>query len=266
MSVFFPQLRPGSALQYPLRKAVSYRTVVHPGDAVTNLRSADDGDRRVEWSLHLRGLNDAELASVQSLYRAMRGSHGEFVFLDPGGNLLARSEDLLAPVWSKSVGLSVAAAETAPSAAEAAFALQSQAGQSAELWQSLALPTNYHWLLSVYARAAVPAPLTLVLRSVHGEQQHPVTLTQAWRRYWFGGLWWPAGEGIDVGLRLPGNTAAEASALQLETQTSPAAYKRTTTANGAFTQARFLDDELHVTTLAPNCHQMNLRIGAPLAG
>lgn len=266
MSIFFPQLRPGSALQYPLRKAVSHRTVVHPGDAVTNLRSADDGVRRVEWSLQLRGLSDAELAAIQSLYRAMRGSHGEFVFLDPAGNLLARSEDLLAPVWSKSVGMSLSAATTAPGTAEAAFALQSSASQSAELWQSLALPTNYHWLLSVYARAAAPASITLFIRSVHGEQQHSVALTPAWRRYWFGGLWWPAGEGIDVGLRLPANSVAEVSAFQLETQTSPGAYKRTATANGAFTQARFLDEELRVTTLAPNCHQMNLRIGAPLAG
>ncbi len=266
MPTFFPQLRPGSALQYPLRKAMSYRTVANPADAVTSLRSTDSGFRQMEWSLHLRGLSDAELAAVRTLYQSSRGQHGEFVFLDPDGNLLARSEEFTVPVWSKSVGLTVSSALTKPEAADAAFTLQSPVSGHAELWQSLDLPTHYHWLFSVYARAESPLDLTLFMRSVHGERQHIVRLTQSWRRYWFCGLWWPAGQGIDVGVRLPPNVIAEVTAAQLETQTAPAAYKPTLATTGVFASARFLDDQLRVTTLAPNCHQMNLRIGAPLAG
>ncbi len=266
MPIFFPQLRPGSAMQYPLRKATSYRTVVHPKDRVQPLRSADEGSSRLEWNLQLRGLSDTELDAIETLYRTMRGPHGDFVFLDPDGNLLARSEDFTSPVWNKTASLSIGVADTSPSVAETAFTLQSASETGAEMWQSLELPTNYHWLLSVYARAQSPAALTLFVRSTHGIQQHTVTLSAEWRRYWFGGLWWPAGGGIDVGLRLPPNAQAEATAAQLETQTTPAAYKRTLAITGAYEQSRFMDESLRVTSLAPNCHQLHLRIGAPFAG
>lgn len=266
MSVFFPQLRPGTALQYPLRKALSYRTVVHPAQEISPLRSADDSAARVDWALQLRGLSDAELADVRLLFTSMRGAHGSFVFLDPEGNLLARSEDLQHATWQRSASMQIAAEAPPPQVASKAFSLQAQAGAAAELWQPLSLPTGYHWLLSVYARAASPSSMALFLRSAYGEHTAPFALGPSWQRFWITGHGWPAGSGIDAGLRLPAGSHAEVSAFQLETQTAPSAYKRTLQQSGAFAGARFLDDTLRVTTLAPNCHQTNLRITAPLVG
>jgi len=245
---------------------LSYRTAVHPADEVTGLRSADDGATRVQWALQLRCLSDLEMDAVQTLFRATRGAHGEFVFLDPEGNLLSNSESLLASVWGKSAGLEVTPAATAPASAEAAFAIAAPVSQTGEFWQSALLPTNYYWLLSAYARALTAVPFTLFIRSAHGEKQMTAPLSPTWKRFSFGGLWWPAGEGIDIGFRIPANRQAEVSALQLESQTAPSSYKRTTAVTGVFSNARFLDDSLRVTSLAPNCHQINLRIGAPIAG
>jgi hypothetical protein len=253
-------------MQYPLRKAISYRTVVHAENETQTLRSPDDGSARVEWNLQLRGLSDTELASIQSFYRSLRGAHGEFTFLDPDGNLLSNSEDLDGSPWSRSPHLSVAPAATSPLVASTAWSTHSSAAGVGELWQSVALPAHYHWLFSIYARAQTPVSLTLFLRSAHGIQQHTVPLTAQWTRYWFGGMWWPSGEQFDVGLRIPSGMTVELGAAQLETQSSPAAYKRTTSPTGVYEGSRFLDDALRVTSLAPNCHQLNLRIGAPFVG
>lgn len=266
MPEYFPQLRPGVSAQYPLRKTLGFRTVMQPADAVTLLRSADDGWRQVQWTMQLRGLSDAEASAVETLFRNLRGAHGSFVFCDPEDNLLRHSESLPDAAWSKSAGVTINSAPTAPSVALAASRVQSPGGSTGELWQNAALPTGNHWLLSLYARADAATALTLYLRSSHGEQQRTVQLSTAWQRYWFGGSWWPAGEGIDAGVRLPVGAQADLSAFQLEGQASPSVYKRTQNTSGVYPQARFLDQRLRITTLAPDCHQMNLRIGAQLPG
>lgn len=265
MPAYFPQLRPGSAMQYPLRKAVSYRTVMHPTDEVTHIRSADDGAAQTHWDLQLRGLSDEELTAVTSFFREMRGRHGSFVFLDPEGNLIAESENAASALWSKTAGITVSPAPSAPPPAQSAWHIGTS-GSPGELWQSLPLPTNYHWLLSVYARADTPTQMALFVRSSYGEQLHQVTANPTWRRYWFGGMWWPTGEGIDAGVRLISGGEIDLTGFQLETQSAPASYKKTGPVSGVIPDARFLDDHLRVTTLAMNCHQMNVRVGAPLRG
>jgi hypothetical protein len=264
MAVYFPQLRAGAAMQYPLSKELRYRTVLHDADAVSEQRSADDRAARVMWTLQLRGLNDSELAAIVGLYQQVRGSHGEFVFLDPEGNLLVHSEDLSNPTWQKTAGLSVVAAATGPAISTTGWRLTAPAGQPGEVWQARTLPAQFHWLLSMYARADTATDLTLLLRSSFGQQTRTVTLGTAWKRYWFGGAWWPAGEGIDAGVRLPTGSTVEISALQLETQSAPSAFKATSDACGIFNEARFTNDELRVSSIAPECHEMTLRIEAPL--
>jgi hypothetical protein len=264
MPEFFPQLRPGSAMQYPLRKALRYRTAIHDADTVSEQRSADAGAARVRWDVQLRGLSDEEVQAIEALYQQMRGAHGEFVFLDPDGNLLSQSEDFGQSPWQTTAGLTMQAAATHPTVATQAWRMTAPVSLSGEVWQSRLLPSHFHWLVSVYARADSATELTLLLRSAFGEQVHVVSLTPAWKRYWFGGMWWPAGEGVAAGIRLAAGSTAEVSAVQMEMQSSPSAYKRTTQATGVYQKARFTNEGLRVTSLAPQCHQMALRIEAPL--
>lgn len=264
MPVFFPQLLSGASSQFPLRKTLQFRTVSDGADGVPSMRVVDDGIRQVEWVMQLRGLRDEEIAAITTLYQEMRGTHGAFVFCDPEDNLLVHSEDLNHAAWNKSPGITVSLAPTHAPSTGAAWRLAAS-GSAGEVWQQSTLPADYQWVLSLYARADAPREITLLQRSSHGERHRTVAVDANWRRYWIGGSGWPAGEGMDVGIRINTIGPVDVSGFQLEGQLSPSFYKRTTATCGVYPEARFADERLRVTTIASNCHQTNLRVVARLS-
>ncbi len=264
MPHYYPHLNEGIAAQFPIRRTTRYRTVVNANDLTTNLRASDPGAQRIAWWLRYQGLADNEMASLQSFFRTVRGPLDSFVFLDPEANLLAHSENLADPVWQSTAGLSVTPASAAPVEAEEAFRLTSAPGQPAQIYQTINADASYRWVLSVYARAAAGDSLTLFLRSANGEQSTTHVLESEWKRFHFGGQFWSSGDTVEVGMQLDGGTSADVTALQLETQCSPSRYKRSGPRGGVYSEARFAQDSVRFTTLAPNCHQAALIVTAPL--
>ena len=263
MPDYFPHLKHGLGTQFPIRRSTKYRTVVNAGDLATNLRASDPGAKRIAWWLRYRGLDDDEVGSLQNLFRAVRGPLRPFVFLDPEDNLIAESEDLSKAVWQKSPGLTMGTAGSTPAETQLAYQL-SASGGPAEIAQTVAAPASYRWLLSVFARSGSGSAVTLFVRSSSGEESSTMALTSQWKRYSFGGQFWTSGEGIDVGLRLGSGSTAEVAGFQLESQIAPSRYKASGAHNGVYNDARFSQDSIRVTTVAPNCHQVNLIITAPL--
>lgn len=264
MSHYYPHLNEGIAAQFPIRRTTRYRTVVNANDLTTNLRTADPGARRIAWWLRYQGLADNEMASLQNFFRTVRGPLDSFVFLDPEANLLAHSENLTEPVWQSTAGLSVTLAPVSPVEAEQAFRLTSAPGQTAQIYQAINANASYRWALSMYARAVAGDSLTLFLRSANGEQSSTHTLESQWKRFHFGGQFWSSGTGVEVGLQLSGGASADVTAIQLETQCAPSRYKRSGSHGGIYPDARFAQDSVRFTTLAPNCHQAALIVTAPL--
>lgn len=264
MPHYFPHLNEGIGAQFPIRRTTRYRTVVNASDLTTSLRATDPGARRIAWWLRYHGLSDGEMDSLQSFFRAVRGSLDSFVFLDPEANLLAHSEDLEEQVWQKTAGLTVAAAPTSPVEAAQAFRLSTAPGQSAEIYQAINADASYRWVASAYARAAGGGTATLFLRSASGEKSFTHVLDSQWKRFHFGGQFWSAGEAVEAGLRLTGGASADVTGFQLEAQCAPSRYKRSGPQGGVYPEARFAQDSMRVTTLAPNCHQTALIVTAPL--
>lgn len=264
MPSYFPHLNHGTGSQYPIRRTTRYRTVVNANDLTTNLRTTDPGSRRMAWWLRYQGLADSELAALTALFRDTRGPLRSFTYLDPEANLLSHSETLTNAAWQKSAGLSVSVAASNPDVAQSSCQLVSSPGQTAEIYQWLDVPASCRWVLSVYARSATPAQVSLFLRTAADERNRSFTLTSAWKRYSFGDQFWTSGEGLDAGFRMGGGATVEISALQLECQAAPSRYKRSDTQGGIYRDARFSQDTLRVTTLAANCHQISLIITAPL--
>jgi hypothetical protein len=263
MAAYFPQLLTGTSSQFPLRRALRFRTVSEGGRGVPMMRVADGSVRRVEWAMQLQGLCDAEAEALTTLFRDSRGTQRAFVFCDPEDNLLLHSEGLSQAEWQKSGGVSVSAAPTAAPGMGAAWRVSTASG-SGEMWQQVMLPTQYQWVFSVYARAEAGGELLLVQRSAHGERTHAVKPGSEWQRYWLMASGWPPGEGMDFGIRVQAGGPVDVSGFQLEGQLSPSGYKKTTSTCGVYADARFADERLRVMTIAKNCHQVALRVTAPL--
>lgn len=84
----FPNLKCGSALQYPATRAVQYSTHI--------IRFVDGSEQRfrerknpgVRWSSRLTLLDDAEARSLSAFFEERSGQFGTFSFTDPWDGLV----------------------------------------------------------------------------------------------------------------------------------------------------------------------------------
>ena len=98
----YPQLT-----QFPIVKRIRRRTVVNRAADGRSVKIADAAGEITEWRLRYTELSDAEAGTLRDFFVAAEGTLNEFTFLDPTANLLARSDELEAPVWLKGPLLAV---------------------------------------------------------------------------------------------------------------------------------------------------------------
>ena len=260
----FPQFPTGSGAQYPVIKRRQGRTVVNEARGGSQWKHGDFGAWRVEWELDLRGLSEAEAASVKALFDACEGRYGTFCYLDPTANLLSRSEDLTAPEWVKDPLVQVTAAVSDPWGTARAARL-TNAGQTTQaLWQTLLVPAQYAYTFSVWLRAPGALTARLFERSEGGEVSRELILGSAWSRQECRGR--PGGpeDSVEFGLEIPAGGVVDAVGFQVEAQPGVSVYMRTAGAGGVYPSARFQDDVLSVTAEGPEAMRLKVRIGSPL--
>src|SRR5712692_6989404 len=110
----FPQLVTGAAALYPVLRRSRMRTVVNSlADGRTVVYQDADGSFE-EWVLRATGLTGDEKSAIETLFAATRGRLGAFTFLDPAGNLLARSEEFGDPAWTNGAAIDLTAGMSDP--------------------------------------------------------------------------------------------------------------------------------------------------------
>src|SRR6266852_7554551 len=110
----FPQLATGAAALYPVLRQTRARTVVNSlADGRTVIYQDADGGFE-EWELRATGLTGDEKTAIEALFAATLGRLTTFTFLDPAGNLLARSEEFGDPVWTNGPALQLTAGAPDP--------------------------------------------------------------------------------------------------------------------------------------------------------
>src|SRR5947209_20105584 len=88
----FPQLNSGAVVQTAFRRSGMTRTEVNRLADGSEIRGPDDSATELIWEVALSELSDEELDRLSTLFDAVEGRVGTFVFLDPAGNLLQWSE------------------------------------------------------------------------------------------------------------------------------------------------------------------------------
>jgi hypothetical protein len=242
--LFFPQLTTGAGAQYPLQRESITRTVFNQyGNRVT-YKYADGASAQVRWRLQLQNLTDTERAALQAFFDSAEGRLKSFTFLDPTDNLLARSEDLSAPVWIKDPGISLTTGQSDPAGGVNAVEALNSGIVPGRITQSVAAPGGFHYTLSLYCKTAVVGTIA-VLKGPPGAtvvESHGVT--PQWRRITTSGQITSSSETYEAGIELLPGQAVTLFGFQLEAQRVASEYKTTLDKTGVHPKCRFDGDEI----------------------
>jgi len=252
----FPQLVTGASALYPVIKRSMGRTVVNElADGRADV-FADPDAAAVSREMMAAGLTRAEWNAVDALFQAVSGRWGTFTFLDPTANLLAWSEEFGATAWTNGALMQLTSGIGDPFGTARATRVVN-AGQAAEsVAQTLDVPGNFQYCLSVWARTAGGSSVMLTIGSV----AKTFALGAQWQR-----LSMTGGEGtnatmVTFGAQLDAGGSVDLFGMQVEAQLGASDYKRTGARGGAHPKARFGDDRITVTAQGTDVFDAVIRI------
>jgi hypothetical protein len=238
MSYYFPQLATGTSGQFPLRRTLVRRTVVNRLDDGREIRLADPDAALIRWELEYRGLSDAERVALATLFDNTRGRLKTFVFFDPCGNLLRRSEELTNAVWSHGGTMQVH-----PN--DGFTRLMNPAPGPQSIAQTLDLPGWFHYCGSALFRAAEGSPgVTLRISTPGGSISSETPIGSDWTIAACSGSVDRTSESVTFGIELPSGAAVDVRGPQFEAQPARSGYRKTSSTTGRYPETRFDQDEL----------------------
>ena len=246
----YPQLGSGALGQFPVRKQRRVRTVRNRAADGRTVRLADPGAEITSWKLQYVDLIDEEAAALRDFFEACEGTLRSFTFLDPTANLLAWSETLSEPVWTRGPLLAVADDIADPQGGTRASRLTNGGGGAQSITQTLAAPAEYLYCFSVYVRTAATVAVTILGCGDRGERE----ATNQWAR-----ISHTASGEATFGLELPAGAEVDVFGFQVEPQPSPSGYKPSTT-GGVYEGARLRDDSFFIKTTCPGLHSCTVDI------
>ena len=236
----FPQLVTGASALYPVKRTVMQRAVVNIlGDGSDDV-FADPDAASNEWELHASGMTRAEWSAVEALFVAAAGMWQTFTFLDPTGNLLGQSESFGASVWTNGALIQLTPGIDDPLGTTRATRVTNAGSAAESLAQTLAVPGNFTYCLSVWARGA---SVTLMI----GSATKTVALPAGWSRVSLATNLGSAATSLAFGASLDAGGVVDLFGMQVEAQLAASDYKMTTAKGGVFSKARFGADSFQVT-------------------
>lgn len=251
----FPQLDSGAFAQFPTVKRRNSRTVLNQAADGSSVRVADPAGGGIEWQLRYLGLTDAELGKLEQFYTEMEGALHSFTFLDPIGNLLARTDELSDAAWDRGPLLNLTGDVADPMGGNNGWNAVNTAAGPQTLVQTLNAPGGYLYCFSVYGRAASTATITLL----GGPQRVERALTADWTRMALTVMGDAAADSIAFGIEIPGNGGVDLFGPQVEPQPGASGYK-SSVAGGVYVGARFRDNTFTYTTTDVNRHSATVNI------
>ncbi len=252
----YPQLPSGAVCQYPVRKIRKTRTIVNEGLDGSTVRFADYGERTCQWTLEYQGLSDSELQLLREFFESVEGRLKGFTFVDPTANLLLWTEDLNRDVWAKEPFFVVTGGIDDPKDGTKAWNALNNGSADARMGQTLNVPGAYEYCFSVYVRGAANSEVRLL----RGNTAQIEKVGPEWKRIRMSGRPEGGAQSTEFGLELAPGATATLFGPQLEVQPAASAYRTTKSRGGVYTDARFMEDRLAVTTTGPNEHSCVLRV------
>jgi hypothetical protein len=256
----FPQLSTGASALYPLTKTSRQRTVVNTlGDGSTDVY-ADPEARNLGWEMHAKGLTAAEWGAIETLFQATSGMWQTFTFLDPAGNLLAESETFSASAWTNGALIDLTAGVSDPLGTTRATLVTNAGGGTEGIVQTLPVPGNFHYCLSVWARTTSGTSVQLTISTSGGSATKTFALGTQWARISLSTNLGQSTNSVTFSALLTAGGTIDIFGMQLEAQLGASDYKQTGTAGGVHANARFGADTITVTAQGTDVYDAVLQI------
>jgi hypothetical protein len=252
----FPQLVTGASALYPITRRALERTAVNVlGDGRTDV-FADPAAAATEWELRASGMTLAEWKAIETLFLATSGMWKTFTFLDPTGNLLADSENFSTGVWTNGglIALTLAAAD--PLGTNRATRVTNAGLVAESVAQTLGVPGNFHYCLSVWARTTGASSVTLAI----GSFAKSFVLNGTWKRISVATNLGTSTTSVTFGVELGVGAVVDLFGMQVEAQLAASDYKVTEGRGGGYSNARFGQDQLAVTAQGTDVYDATIRI------
>lgn len=258
--LYFPQLSGRAMGQYPLSRRRAPRTVVNVCGDGSTVRLADTDAARIEWELTYRGLTQAEWETLSGFVAAAEGRLKEFTFLDPCGNLLGWSEDLLGAGWTADPHLSFQSGVTDPLGTTRATRITNTGQAEERIMQTVDAAGWFTYCLSAYVRSSTPGSVKLVRACGTQSEEETVHTWAAWSHRYSSGNLGVEEDHVSFGLAIAPGAAVEVFGMQVEAQWSPSPYKKTAGRGGVYGQARLGEDRVRVVAEGPGQYSCKLRV------
>ncbi len=165
--IYYPQIASdGVITQLPYRKSLAFNSLFAPSDFARPYGASRRGSGFNFYPLTALGtflvnytaMPDADVLTLLAFFDSMQGRYGEFIFLDPAGNLVNNSELFSATSWtSQTTSVSITATGvTDPfggTRASTLTATSSNSNMTPIVVPDGSLPTGFVLCASVYLRA-----------------------------------------------------------------------------------------------------------------
>lgn len=252
----FPQLVTGASALYPIKRTSIQRTVVNAlADGHTDV-FADPRAAAAAWELHATGMTATEWSAIEALFLAASGMWQTFTFLDPAGNLLEESENFGAGAWTNGALIGLTPGITDPLGTTRATRAINSGSVTESIAQTLSVPGDYHYCLSVWARTAAASSVTLAI----GGFAETFSLNGTWQRISVSTNLGTTATSVTFGVQLAAGATVDLFGMQVEAQIAVSDYKMTETRGGVFSRARFGADRITVTAQSSDVYDAVIRI------
>jgi hypothetical protein len=256
----FPQFTTGAAALYPLIKQPALRTVVNTLSDGSTVVFSDPDAALTSWEIRAKGVTLAEWNAVEALFTAVSGQWQTFTFLDPAGNLLSDSEILGAGAWTNGALIQLTTGIADPLGTTRATRVVN-AGTAAEaVAQTLSVPGNFQYCMSVWARTVAGSSVTLTASTTGANATLSFALTGTWSRIVLPVSLGQSTAAVTFGAQLAAGASVDLFGMQVEAQPGASDYKMTGVSGGVFSSARFAGDELTVTAQSTDVYDAVIRI------
>lgn len=258
----FPQLATGAPALYPVTRMSLTRTVSNVlADGSTVLFADPDAETK-EWELRAAEMTLNEWTAIDTLFQAVAGRFGTFTFLDPMGNLLLRSEEFGDPAWTNSPLIQLTPGVGDPLGTTRATQAVNAASVTGAITQTLTVPGNFRYTLSVWAKTTGVSNVTLSATTTGGAAARNCALTGQWGRYALDVNFGLNTQSVVFGVELDVGAIVDLFGMQVEAQPGASNYKRTGSSGGVYAQARFAEDDLTATAKGTDRFDSVVRIVA----
>jgi hypothetical protein len=240
----FPLVAGAVSVQLPLQRTwkPAQAVLLTPGGD-WHLRALPTGEY-VEWNLKFTNLTEAEAQTLQRFHSDMRGSYHSFRFCDPLRNLLAWSEDPTQAPWGKTDALAVTLGSAPIAGARQTSQLLNLSSSEGLIQQTVGCSASFAYSVSVTAKSDSQSTIAILI----GGQRHTVTLGGQWHEYTFSAMPGGTSDQVTFAVAIPTGGEVELGGVHAEFGACSPEYRKSEGRQGLFTNARFKDDLLTVSS------------------